>query len=95
MYNIKMLCYDNTKKECYEDMFSCCFDTEEDAKNAAIQAAAQEVTELNIPDVNGKLSERTYSISIDYATGYIRSEYRTKSAIYPLTEYLVVPAEHV
>lgn len=71
MYNIKMLCYDNTKKECYEDMFLCCFNTKEDAKNAAIQAAVQEVTELNLPDANGKLPERTYSISIDYATGCI------------------------
>lgn len=95
MYNIKMLCYDNTRKECYEDMFLCCFDTREDAKNAAIQAAVQEVTELNLPDANGKLPERTYSVSIDYYTEDIRSEYRMKNVIYPLTEYLVVPAEYV
>ena len=66
MYNVKMLCYDNTKKKRYEDMFSCCFDTKEDAKNAAIQAAVQEVTELNIPDVNGKFPKRVYSVSIDF-----------------------------
>lgn len=95
MYNIKMLCYDNTKKKCYEDMFSCCFNTKEDAKNAAIQAAVQEVTELNLPDANGKLPERVYSVSVDYATGNVRSEYRTKTAIYPLTQYFVVPAEYV
>lgn len=93
MYNVKMLCYDNTKS--YENMFSCCFDTKEDAKNAAIQAAVQEITELNLPDANGKLPERIYSVSVDYATGNVRSEYRTKTAIYPLTEYFVVPAEYV
>lgn len=95
MYNVKMLCYDNTKKKYYEDMFSCCFNTKEDAKNAAIQAAVQEVTELNLPDANGKLPKRVYSVSIDYATGNVRSEYRTKTAIYPLTQYFVVPAEYV
>ena len=95
MYNIKMLCYDNTKKKRYEDMFSCCFDTKEDAQNAAVQAAVQEVTELNLPDANGKLPKRVYSVSIDYATRNVRSEYRTKTAIYPLTEYFVVPAEYV
>lgn len=92
MYRIKMLCYDEQNQAPYEDVSLKSYNSEQDAKNAAIQIAIQEISELNLPDADNHLPERAYSVSIYTGSNacYIRSEYRENDKIYPLTEYYVV-----
>ena len=92
MYRIKMLCYDEQNQAPYEDVSLECYKTEQDAKNAAIQIAVQEVSELNVPDADNHLPEKAYSVSTYTGSNAccIRSEYRENNKIYPLTEYYVV-----
>lgn len=92
MYRIKMLWCDEQDQTPYEDVSLECYKTEQDAKNAAIQIAVQEISELNVPDADDHLPERAYSVSTCTGSNAccIRSEYRENNKIYPLTEYYVV-----
>lgn len=92
MYRIKMLCYDEQNHAPYEDVSLKSYNSKQEAKNAAIQIAVQEVSELNVPDADNHLPERTYLVSTYTGsdTCCIRSEYRENNKIYPLTEYYVV-----
>ena len=92
MYRIKMLCYDQQNHAPYEEVSLESYNSEQDAKNAAIQIAVQEISELNVPDADNHLPERAYSVSTYTGSDAccIRSEYRENDKIYPLTEYYVV-----
>ena len=93
MYRIKMLCYDKQNHTPYEEVSLESYNSKQEAKNAAIQIAVQEVSELNVPDADNHLPERTYLVSTYTGSDAccIRSEYRENNKIYPLTEYYVVP----
>lgn len=87
-----MLCYDEQNQAPYEDVSLKSYNSKQDAKNAAVQIAVQEISELNVPDADNHLPERAYSLSTDTGSNAccIRSEYRENDKIYPLTEYYVV-----